>query len=44
MTHCLNRTGCQGHAIRFATVDLAGSTSEIRERLLRIVEFPISTY
>ena len=30
----------QGHAIRFATVDLAASTGEIREQLLRMVEFP----
>ncbi|MCK4626110.1 MAG: 5-methylcytosine-specific restriction endonuclease system specificity protein McrC [Phycisphaerae bacterium] len=30
----------QGHAIRFATVDLAASTGEIREQLLRMVKFP----
>jgi len=30
----------QGHAIRFATVDLAAATGEIREQLLRVVEFP----
>lgn len=31
----------QGHAIRFATVDLAASTSEIRAQLLRMVELPV---
>ncbi|MCP4750101.1 MAG: 5-methylcytosine-specific restriction endonuclease system specificity protein McrC [Proteobacteria bacterium] len=30
----------QGHAIRFATVDLAASTGEIRDQLLRVVESP----
>ena len=30
----------QGHAIRFATVDLAASASEIREQLLRVVDSP----
>jgi 5-methylcytosine-specific restriction enzyme subunit McrC len=29
----------QGHAIRLATVDLAASTAELREQLLRMVEF-----
>ena len=28
----------QGHVVRFATVDLAASTSELREQLLRVVE------
>lgn len=32
----------QGHQIRFATVDLAASTQEIRSQLLRFFE-PIST-
>jgi len=31
----------QGHAIRFATVDLAASTTEIRTQLLRVAEFPV---
>jgi 5-methylcytosine-specific restriction enzyme subunit McrC len=30
----------QGHAIRFATVDLGASACEIRKQLLRVVEFP----
>lgn len=30
----------QGHAIRFATVDLGGSAGEIREQLIRMVKFP----
>jgi len=30
----------QGHAIRFATVDLRSSTQEIRSQLLRMVEYP----
>ena len=30
----------QGHAIRFATVDLGASATEIREQLLRVLEFP----
>ena len=29
----------QGHAIRFATVDLGATASEIRKQLLRVVEF-----
>ncbi len=29
----------QGHAIRFATVDLSASASEIRKQLLQVVEF-----
>ncbi len=29
----------QGHNIRFAMVNLAGSPGEIRQRLLRVVEF-----
>lgn len=32
----------QGHAIRFATVDLTGTPGEIRKRLLDIVEFPFT--
>jgi 5-methylcytosine-specific restriction enzyme subunit McrC len=28
----------QGHSIRFATVDLAGSAAEIRSRLLQLCE------
>jgi 5-methylcytosine-specific restriction enzyme subunit McrC len=31
----------QGHAIRFATVDLAASTQDIRAQLLRMAEFPV---
>jgi len=31
----------QGHAIRFATVDLAATTQEIRAQLLRVIEFPV---
>jgi 5-methylcytosine-specific restriction enzyme subunit McrC len=31
----------QGHAIRFATVDLAASAQEIRAQLLKLVEFPV---
>lgn len=31
----------QGHAIRFATVDLAASAQKIRAQLLRMVEFPV---
>ena len=30
----------QGHAIRFATVDLGATASEIRKQLLRVVKFP----
>jgi 5-methylcytosine-specific restriction enzyme subunit McrC len=30
----------QGHAIRFATVDLGGTAGEIREQLFRMVELP----
>lgn len=30
----------QSHAIRFATVDLGATASEIRNQLLRVVEFP----
>lgn len=30
----------QGHAIKFATVDLGGTAGEIREQLIRVVEFP----
>jgi 5-methylcytosine-specific restriction enzyme subunit McrC len=30
----------QGHAIRFATVDLGATACEIRKQLLRVVEFP----
>jgi 5-methylcytosine-specific restriction enzyme subunit McrC len=30
----------QGHALRFATVDLGATASEIRKQLLRVVEFP----
>jgi len=31
----------QGHAIRFATVDLAASAQEIRTQLLRMVDLPV---
>ena len=31
----------QGHAMRFATVDLAASAGQIREQLTRVVDFPI---
>ena len=31
----------QGHAIRFVTVDLMASAREIRNQLIRLVEFPI---
>jgi 5-methylcytosine-specific restriction enzyme subunit McrC len=30
----------QGHAIRFATVDLAASAHEIRSQLLQVIDFP----
>jgi 5-methylcytosine-specific restriction enzyme subunit McrC len=30
----------QGHAIRFATVNLGGTAGEIRTQLMRMVEFP----
>lgn len=32
----------QGHAIRFATVDLAASAGEIREQLMAMVDFPFA--
>ena len=32
----------QGHPIRFATVDLAAEARDIRQQLLRVVDFPVS--
>jgi 5-methylcytosine-specific restriction enzyme subunit McrC len=31
----------QGHDIRFATVDLASPSSEIRKQLIAVIDFPV---